>query len=401
MKMIKSMSLLVFLFVMSLATARAGMGPAMQDSARGKGIHHTKIFDAKGKLVVDLDAPNMWTTVGKNASLNNTLDGGTVVTGEAEGNTGGSSTVVTLTLKASQNGQTASYVAPTTGNVLSVVINGGTYVVSNVGVVSCTGTCTNFTASTSTFDTATGVLTLNFTSAGPTGDAATAGAYTYINTAWYHHLITEQSHQNSATCTNSSQNITALTSLTTQTGQLVEAFGCGTSGANIIGAISSGATSTTQTLIANAACTAAGFDGSIIVPCCTGAGTGTCNVGTTITTSAIISFGPTFAAADTMASHANWTEVPSADVTNATAPIWTPNAASSAASITNSSSTANFTMASSGFTVPYYVWGWAMGSTNVLPGALGNLFSEAIFSAGAQPVGFSYVLQDTYTATQN
>jgi hypothetical protein len=362
-----------FLLMMLLALPASAIAGPARDFAKGTGIHHTRIYDGHGKLVASLEAPNLWVTVGKNATLNDALDNGQPVSSESEGNTGGSATAVTLTLLQDQNGQTATII-PGSLTSLTLASYTGTFSDNGAGVITCSGTCTHFTSGTITYST--GALALSFSSAGPNSNAGTA-SYSYIVAKWYHHLIIEQSHLSNCTTTTggSSTTLTCGTSVTTQTGQNITCFGCGASGANLVTTIVTGASSTSQTMAAGAS--------------------------TAISGTAVVSFGPTFAAGDTMASHANWTEMTSSNVTNSTAPQWVPNAASTAASITNSTTTANYTIASAPSPSQIYVWGWATGASNVLPGATGPLFSEAIFSAGAQAVQANYILDDTYTATQS
>lgn len=115
-------------------------------------------------------------------------------------------------------------------------------------------------------------------------------------------------------------------------------------------------------------------------------------------TSLIASIGPLLAAVDTAGAHAGWTELSSAEITNATRPSWGYGAASAGA-ITNASGVV-FTMAS-GITTQF-VHGIFTSSLATLGGSTGTLFSEAVFS-GASP-GCLMITQNatitvTYTVT--
>jgi hypothetical protein len=98
----------------------------------------------------------------------------------------------------------------------------------------------------------------------------------------------------------------------------------------------------------------------------------------------------TFAAADTMASHAGWTE--STVYSNATRPTWAPGAASSQ-SVTNSSS------------VDFAVTGTAtlrgifLNSASDKGGTTGTLFSTAAFTGGNQAVANGDTLKVTYSVS--
>jgi hypothetical protein len=95
-----------------------------------------------------------------------------------------------------------------------------------------------------------------------------------------------------------------------------------------------------------------------------------------------------FAAADTSASHAGWSE--NANYSQVTRPQWSPGAASSQ-SITNSSSV-NFSM-----TGTVTIRGIFIISNNTISGTSGTLFSEAAFSGGNQSVNNGDTLQATYS----
>jgi hypothetical protein len=95
-----------------------------------------------------------------------------------------------------------------------------------------------------------------------------------------------------------------------------------------------------------------------------------------------------FAAADTSASHAGWSE--STAYSNATRPQWSPGAASSQ-SITNASSV-NFSINGTAT-----IKGLFIIANNTVGGTTGLLFSEAAFSGGNQAVSNGDTLQCTYT----
>lgn len=186
-------------------------------------------------------------------------------------------------------------------------------------------------------------------------------------TSWFVGMLAEAS-DTTGSCTSSSSTLTLGVSKTTTTGQPITVFGAGTSGANLVTTISSGATSTTQTLSSNCL---------------------------TTVTSQVVSLGPTLAAADTMASHAGWSAIAGALITNGTWPAWTANGVASAGSISNSSSPAVFTMGGSISTT--YLWGLYLTSNSALTGSTGTLYSEGTFTVGAVAVGASYSVSDTYT----
>ena len=188
---------------------------------------------------------------------------------------------------------------------------------------------------------------------------------------WFLGLIVAQSTQNTGAITSSTTALTVGSSVTTQTGQFVTIYGAGASGANLATTITTGATSTSQT-VANAA-------------------------GTTVS-NAITVFGPTFAAADTMASHANWTEIPSADITQGTRQGITFGTTATN-SITNGTAV-TYNMASSLAGI-LYLYGVFIVSNSTLQGTTGTLFSEAVPTVGAVAVQASYTVQDTYTLTLN
>lgn len=97
---------------------------------------------------------------------------------------------------------------------------------------------------------------------------------------------------------------------------------------------------------------------------------------------------PTLAAADTMSSHAGWTEYTAYSQTNRV--TWDEGAASSG-SITNST-TMDFSMNASGT-----VAGGFLTSSSTKSGTSGTLFMTATFSGGNQSVGNGDTLKLTYT----
>lgn len=96
----------------------------------------------------------------------------------------------------------------------------------------------------------------------------------------------------------------------------------------------------------------------------------------------------TFAAADTAASHAGWSE--NQNYSNSPRPQWSPGSASSQ-SITNSSSV-NFSM-----TGTVTIRGIFIISNSTIGGTTGTLFSEAAYSGGNQSVNNGDTLQNTYS----
>lgn len=144
-------------------------------------------YDTHHKLVWHRRTHNMLTTVGANIYLNSTIVGGVPVAAEAEGNTGGTATSVTLTLLQDQNGQTST-IMPGSLTSLTIASYTGTFSDDGKGNVICTGTCTNFTAANSVIVYATGVVTLKFSASGPNANAGTA-TYSYLPTKWYVSLL--------------------------------------------------------------------------------------------------------------------------------------------------------------------------------------------------------------------
>src|SRR6185437_8686361 len=181
-------------------------------------------------------------------------------------------------------------------------------------------------------------------------------------TSWFLGLIVAQSSQNTGSMNGTNATLTVGTTVTTQTGQFVTVYGAGTSGANLASTISAGASSTTQTLTNNSA---------------------------TAVSNAITVFGPTFSAADTMASHANWTEIPSADITQGTRQgiTFTTTATNS---ISNGTAVTYNMSGSLGGVL--YLYGVFIASNSALQGTTGTLFSEAVPTVGAVAVQASYTV---------
>jgi hypothetical protein len=103
---------------------------------------------------------------------------------------------------------------------------------------------------------------------------------------------------------------------------------------------------------------------------------------------------PSFAAADTMGSHAGWAEV--APYSNATRPACSFGTATTASPsvISNSASVAVFNVNATAT-----VYGAFLVSNSTKSGTTGNLFSEAGFTAGSRSVVSGDTLQVTYTFT--
>lgn len=97
---------------------------------------------------------------------------------------------------------------------------------------------------------------------------------------------------------------------------------------------------------------------------------------------------PTLAAADTMSSHAGWTEYTTYSQTNRVA--WDETAAASGA--TTSNATSDFSMSGSGT-----VAGGFLTSVSTKSGTTGTLFMTATFSGGNQTVSNGDTLKLTYT----
>lgn len=101
---------------------------------------------------------------------------------------------------------------------------------------------------------------------------------------------------------------------------------------------------------------------------------------------------PSFAAGDTMASHAGWTEVTAYDEANRVTPTW---GAVSGQSVDNSASKAVFTVSSNGTTIG----GAFLSTNNTKGGSTGTLYGGGAFSAGDKSLDDDDVLNVTVTAT--
>lgn len=99
-------------------------------------------------------------------------------------------------------------------------------------------------------------------------------------------------------------------------------------------------------------------------------------------------------AADTMASHAGWSEVGSGNTSNSTRPQWSPGAASGG-SVVNGT-TVNYSMINGSALTVYGVF---LVSDSTKAGTTGTLFSTAAFSTGNQPVNNGDTLKITYTVS--
>ncbi len=105
----------------------------------------------------------------------------------------------------------------------------------------------------------------------------------------------------------------------------------------------------------------------------------------------LVATGPTYAAADTMSSHAGWTEDTNYSAT--TRQAYTP-AAPAAGAITNTASKASLTM-SAGTTIA----GGFLTDSSTKGGTTGTLFGEGSFTAGSQALLAADVLNVTVTVT--
>lgn len=99
-----------------------------------------------------------------------------------------------------------------------------------------------------------------------------------------------------------------------------------------------------------------------------------------------------FAAADTGASHAGWSEVASGNYSNATRVQWSPAAPSGGAVVNATTSDHNMTNGSA-----LTVKGLFLISDNTKGGTSGVLFSTAAFTGGTQAVNNGDTLKVTYT----
>ena len=148
--------------------------------------YDVKCFDTHHKLVWTRHVHNMLTTQGANLYVNSTIMMGVPVTSEADGNTAGSSTAVTFTFLQDTLGRTSTIMPGTVS--FTIASYTGTFSDNGKGGIICTGTCTNFTASTSTVTYNTGAVALSFTSGGPDANAVTA-TYCYVATKYYVGLL--------------------------------------------------------------------------------------------------------------------------------------------------------------------------------------------------------------------
>ena len=106
---------------------------------------------------------------------------------------------------------------------------------------------------------------------------------------------------------------------------------------------------------------------------------------------------PVFAIGDTAASHAGWTEVPSADVTVGVRQTVTWGAPS-AGVVNNTAAQIVYTMAS-GLVGTLTLWGGFLTDNNTLNGSSGNLISEAVFDQGFATVAANNTIQVLVTVT--
>jgi hypothetical protein len=190
-------------------------------------------------------------------------------------------------------------------------------------------------------------------------------------TSWYLGMIAENRHVSDGAITSGAATLTSATAAFTagDVGRQVTIYGAGASGAALVTTISAYTNGTTVTVAMNAGMTTSG---------------------------AIISIGPLLTAADTMAGHAGWTEVPAASVTAANRLAWTPGAVSGGAIAAGSATT--YTMAA-GLPGVVYIHGFFVASNNTIGGTTGTLYSEAEFSQGALAVQANYTISDTYTTS--
>ncbi len=99
---------------------------------------------------------------------------------------------------------------------------------------------------------------------------------------------------------------------------------------------------------------------------------------------------PTFAIADTRASHGGWTEIAATDVTNANRPQWNGGSVAGG-SVDNSASQAVYNINSS-----ITLQGLFLGDNNTIAGTTGNLYGEAAFTT-SQVVQAGYTVNITAT----
>jgi hypothetical protein len=102
---------------------------------------------------------------------------------------------------------------------------------------------------------------------------------------------------------------------------------------------------------------------------------------------------PTFATADTMASHAGWTEIGSSDVSESNRQAFTPGSISAGA-VDNSGSPAVYHMLTS-----ITLQGLFLANNNTLAGSTGTLYGEASFTASAVQNGYTVSVTATLSIT--
>src|SRR6185437_13773139 len=127
-----------------------------------------KAYDKHGHFKWERKAHNLLTTQGANAYMNSTIMGGIPVTAETEANSSGSPTATVAVLTQANTATTGQTSLIIPGSVTSLVFGGGfsgTFKDNNGsthigdGVITCTGTCTNFTSGTINYTT--GTVTVN------------------------------------------------------------------------------------------------------------------------------------------------------------------------------------------------------------------------------------------------
>lgn len=106
---------------------------------------------------------------------------------------------------------------------------------------------------------------------------------------------------------------------------------------------------------------------------------------------------PAFVIGDTMASHAGWSEVASADIVQTVRQTLTWGAAS-AGVVNNSGAQATYQMASA-MVGTRTLWGGFMADSNTLGGTSGNLISEAAFDQGSATVAANNTITVLVTVT--
>ena len=160
---------------------------------------------------------------------------------------------------------------------------------------------------------------------------------------------------------------------TTDIGRNITIVGAGTAGANYTGTI----TARTNT--------------SVVI---TSSNTTSSSIGQTIV------IGPLIVNSDTSASHAGWSEIAGANITNATRPQWSYTVTGRSAN--GGTTPAAFTLSNS---IPtQYIDGFFVSSNNVIGGSGGSLISAGEYG-GANPgtaiQGAGASLTDVYTVTLN